>query len=119
MKIKAAFIALIIAFMFSYACSQNQSGHTEGEIVKKLTTEEKDTVDLVFNRNGKVNQKSIGSNSIFIPKGNSISIDGVIDDEEWSSSSKYKLYGGDSLFFMNYEDTLFIAIRGKSGGFSS
>ena len=46
-------------------------------------------------------------------------IDGIINNKEWSKSNKHKLYGGDSIFFLKSDDTLFIAVRGNSGGFTS
>jgi hypothetical protein len=109
MKILLNTILLIIALMFSYSCSQNQSEQKGKKIVEKTKYEKKDTVDLVSNRNEEFYQKSIDS----------ISIDGVINKLEWSKSIKYNLYGGDSLFFLKSNDTLFIAVRGNSGGFTS
>ncbi len=47
MKNRAPFIALLIAFMFCYACSQNQSGEIAGERVKVSKEEEKDTINLI------------------------------------------------------------------------
>lgn len=46
-------------------------------------------------------------------------IDGIIDNAEWQNSKKYPLQGGDSIFFKEVNDSLYIAIRGTSGGFSS
>ncbi len=74
--------------MFSYSCSQNQSGQTEEIIANDLKIEEKDTLNLVSNRNEEINQEFIDSNSIFIPKGNYVSIDGAIKKNEWIDARK-------------------------------
>lgn len=46
-------------------------------------------------------------------------IDGSIGEKEWHHASKRKMYGGDSVFFLKSKDTIFIAVRGNSGGFTS
>lgn len=46
-------------------------------------------------------------------------IDGKIEPNEWNNSGKYGLNGGDSIYIMYAEDTIFIAIKGKAGGFTS
>lgn len=46
-------------------------------------------------------------------------IDGRIIQEEWSRAHKLPLSGGEFVWFQVYEDTVYIAVKGASGGFCS
>jgi hypothetical protein len=56
---------------------------------------------------------------ISIPFGESPTIDGKIDKNEWKKSYELELYGGEQVLFQKAQDTMYVAIKGKSGGFSS
>jgi len=57
--------------------------------------------------------------NIVIPAGINPIIDGNIGSKEWENSVKLPLNGGESVYFQKYKDTLYIAVKGKSGGFCS
>ena len=56
---------------------------------------------------------------IHVPQGNKIIIDGNIDSGEWEKSIKLPLFGGEYLRIQKYKDTLYVAVKGKAGGFCS
>ena len=56
---------------------------------------------------------------IDVPKGDKILIDGTINLKEWEKSYILPLHGGEFVKIQRFKDTLFIAVKGKAGGFCS
>ena len=59
------------------------------------------------------------SQTIHVPSGSSVSIDGTIGSDEWRGAVQSKFPGGKSLKFKHNDNFLYIAIKGNMGGFAS
>jgi len=66
-----------------------------------------------------LNQLTAQEKNIVIPDGITPIIDGNIGSIEWENSVILPLNGGESVYFQKHKDTLYIAVKGKSGGFCS
>lgn len=64
-------------------------------------------------------QESIVSSSILIPKGNSVSIDGVMEKNEWTDAKEMDFKGGGFTLFKCDESYLYLCIQGDKLGISS
>lgn len=54
-----------------------------------------------------------------VPETKAPAIDGVMSINEWENAASLPLEGGKSVYFQKCNDTLYVAIKAESGGFSS
>ena len=95
----------LIIFLILISCQSKEKVDNENQSTHFVTTNSSiNRDDSKINKNNLINKPVI---------------DGFIRNKEWQKSKKYNFYGGDSIFFMKSDDTLFIAIKGQSGGFTS
>jgi hypothetical protein len=66
-----------------------------------------------------LNQVSGQGYQIIIPEGINPRIDGKIESKEWEKAIQVPMHGGKLVYFQKSEDTLYIAIMGETGGFTS
>jgi len=59
------------------------------------------------------------NSSLVVPEGAKPLVDGNIEPNEWDDSAKLPFCGGKSVFVLSADDTLYIALKGRSGGITS
>ncbi len=89
-----------IILLFSIGCGERNQNNIDNQLLKENLVTKQLKNEILINSNSPV-------------------IDGQINEKEWGNSKKYKLFGGDSIYLLNNPDTIFIAVRGNSGGFTS
>ena len=57
--------------------------------------------------------------TVIIPKGGSVKIDGILEKEEWLKAIKQDFIGGESILFQHDSKFLYLGICGEKGGFAS
>ena len=57
--------------------------------------------------------------TVIVPKGGSVKIDGILEKEEWLNAIKQEFIGGESILFQHDSEFLYLGIRGEKGGFAS
>ena len=57
--------------------------------------------------------------TVKIPIGSSVKIDGILEKEEWLNAIKQEFIGGESILFQHDSKFLYLGIRGEKGGFAS
>lgn len=92
---------MIFVSMLSFSCVDSETDTPDSQNPDSKLIDNSKKVKLINER-------------IKLPK-----IDGNIKNGEWTNASKYKLFGGDSIYFIKSNDTVFVALRGNSGGFTS
>jgi hypothetical protein len=57
--------------------------------------------------------------TVNIPRGNSVKIDGIMEKEEWGNAINQEFIGGEGILFQHDTEFLYLGIRGEKGGFAS
>jgi hypothetical protein len=66
-----------------------------------------------------INQVSGQDYQLTVSEGIKPIIDGKIESKEWAKAIKVPIHGGKFVYFQKSKDTLYIAVNGETGGFTS